>query len=211
MRLDLFHHKSTAWLPGELWVTTSCPVCKQGVQGVCSVLLSMLCAASRHNMPWLWAAFSLHMAWPAWHLQLQRGNDTSALRANPDTTVPLLAKHLVGLSESPSHPGDDYPTRHCSLSPSPPSCHANKSDSVKGHGFLSRICARLLPPPHCLLPVFPLLPVLMLLGHWNKGVGLLFLMGTAGFWEAHRVPYLIRSSYRGMGRDCCFSPRHFIN
>lgn len=131
--------------------------------------------------------------------------------ANPDTDAPWLANHLVGLSESLSHPGDNYLTRHCSLCPSPPSCHANRSQSVKCHSSLAGICAQLLPPPHCLLPMLPLLPVLMLLGHWNKGLGLLFLMGTAGFWEAHRVYFLIRSSHCGLGRDCCFSPRHFIN
>lgn len=87
--------------------------------------------------------------------------------ANPDIDLPLLAKHLVGLSKGPSHPGDNKPTRHRSLSPSPPSRHANKSQSGKGHRFLvflPRICAWLLPPPHLLLPALPLLPMHVLLG-----------------------------------------------
>lgn len=193
--------KSTACLPEVLRVTTSCP-------GMC-------CQQTQHAL--IWAAFSLHMAWSAWHLHLQGATMLMGYKTwvNPDTDVPWLVKHLVGLSDSLSHPGDNYLTRHCSLCPSPPSCHANRSQSVKCHGSLARICAQLLPPPHCLLPVLlvacNVVPVLMLLGHWNKGLGLLFLMGTAGFWEAHRGYFLIKSSHCGLGRDCCFSPRHFIN
>lgn len=91
----------------------------------------------------IWAAFSLPMAWSAWHLQLQG----AMMPMGYKTDLPLPAKLLAGLSESPSHPGDDYPTHHCSLSPSPPSCHANKSRSAKGHGFLPRICS--LHPTAC--------------------------------------------------------------
>lgn len=122
------------------------------------------CQQTQHAL--IWAAFSLHMVWSAWH-SLQGAMTPMGYKtwANPGTDVPLLAKHLLDLSESPSHPGDNYLTRQCSLSPAPPFCHANKSQSVKGHGFLPGICAQLLPPPHCLLPMLPLLPVLMLLEH----------------------------------------------
>ena len=97
---------------------------------------------------------------------------------NPDTDLLLLAKHIVGLSEGPSRPGDNKPTRHRSLSSSPPSCHANKSQSGKGHRFvvfLPRTCTRLLPPPDVLLPALsPLLPT-------------------------HAVPFLITSSHQWLG------------
>lgn len=115
--------KALACLPGELWVATSCPVSKQGVQEVCSVLLGTKCAAIRHNTPWFGQPFPC--IWPGQPgicscrgQSYQMGYKTWA---NPDTGVPLLAKHLVGPSESPPHPGDNYLTRHCSLSPSPPS------------------------------------------------------------------------------------------
>lgn len=71
--------------------------------------------------------------------------------ANSDIDLLLLAKHHTGLSEGPSHPGDNSPTRHCSLSLSPPSRHATTSQSGKGHRFLSPrdLCsaAASAPPP----------------------------------------------------------------
>lgn len=108
MHLDLFHCKSTACLPGGLWVISLYPVSKQGAQGVCSVLPGILCAASRHNMSWFGQPFPC-----IWLLQLQGAMMPVGYKtwANPDTDVPFV--HLSG---SPSHPGDNYLTRHCSPS-----------------------------------------------------------------------------------------------
>lgn len=61
-------------------------------------------------------------------------------RANADIDLALLAKHLVGLPEGPSHPGDNKPTRHLSLSPSPPSHREQKSDWERSR--LSRVSPR---------------------------------------------------------------------
>lgn len=198
MHLDLFH-KSTACLPGELWVTTSCPLSKQGVQEACMAWHVVCCQQTQHAL--VWAAFSLHMAWSAWHLQLQGAMMPMGYKtwANPD--VPLLAKHLAGLSESPSQPGDNYLTRHCSLSPPPPSRHANKGRSVKGHGFLPRICsaAPSAPLPAANVATAACAYAAGTLRQRTETLSLLFLMGTAGFCEAHRVHFLIRSRHCGLG------------
>lgn len=210
MHLDIFH-KSTACLPGELWVTTSCPLSKQGVQEACMAWYVVCCQQTQHAL--IWAAFSLHMAgqpgiyscrgqWCQWatkHGQTQmcpcwQSILLASLRALHSQVI--ITWHVTAAFPLLLHP-----------------VMQTKVGLWKVAVF-SPGSSQLLPPPHCLLPMLPLLPVLMLLGHWDKGLRHwvfcfwweLLVSGKhiecTSWSEADIVVWV---------RVYCFSPRHFIN